>query len=613
VDNVSVFDQALGEADVRAIYEADAEAARVPSQPLLPGFAWQSADPRRSLFRPADICFSTRWQNDAALPVLEAFHVTRDLWTYGTKREFADKVKAMGITYQGTLNGMWAAGEGQPEPQAASDTTGRAYDLDGMKYVPTWMRGWKMKVPNYIGCCNHPAFRALFLKGADDLLAAGADSLHVDDWAMNATWCEVAGVCFCEHCLAGFREHLRRTLTPEELAALGVGDIATFDYATYLRTHDGVQNADDYRKRLRELPLTPQFVAFQTESVRRFYRDLHDHLDQQAGRHVPVSWNNQFADPSTRNEFRLTQFADLCDFQVGEKFREDFATHLIGCKLSEALGQWQVISPMPHHLGPTYSGLATTYALGQLYLVPWDIYMGVEPNGPPLPRFFGTSDDFGPYYDLIHGHPELFDGYATLATVGVLVNLDQPVYAETSGLCERLAREGVPFRIIAASARYARFALQAGDLAGVPLLLAVSPPESFTAEDQTAIREALATRRVLLKSAGADFGPALRDLRAVRVEGPEGVLAFVRTKPREPASFAIHLVNWDLTPDGSANEAYGGVTVALLNASFWGRVTQARYFEPGVDGATEIPLERHPHLTRLTVPHLGAWGILEVR
>jgi hypothetical protein len=28
---------------------------------------------------------------------------------------------------------------------------------------------------------------------------------------MNATWCEVAGVCFCEHCLAGFREHLRRT------------------------------------------------------------------------------------------------------------------------------------------------------------------------------------------------------------------------------------------------------------------------------------------------------------------------------------------------------------------------------------------------------------------
>jgi len=607
MDNVRVYDRALASEEVAAVYQADIGAAK--TAPLLADMVGGHADPRRALFRPSDICFSTRWQNDESLPVMQAFHVTRDLWTYGSKKEYADKIKALGMTYEGTLNGMWAAANGLPQPEHEGDTTGRAYDVDGMKYIPTWMRGWKQKVPNYIGCCNHPDFRALFRKGGEELIAAGVDAIHVDDWAMNAVWCRVAGTCFCEHCMAGFREYLKQHLTAEQLTQAGIGDLGTFDYAAYVREHDGVRNADEYRKRYRELTLSPQFTDFQIGSLRRFFRESGAHIDEVAGRHVPISVNNQFGDGGA--DFSYPYCADLHDFQVGEKFRDDMASHILACKLAEGIGMWQVISPMPYRLGPTYAGLATTYALGQLYLVPWDIYMGVEPNGPPLPRFFGSQEDFGPYYDLIHAHPELFDDYAAPALVGVLVNLDEPKRQETLALCERLVRLGIPYRVVVGAAKYARIPLRAEEIAQLPTVIALSPPETFCTEDQAAIKEALASRCVRLLEPNANLDG--RGLSVLRVEGPEGVIAIPRVKPGPPLSAVIHVVNWDLTADGSSVEEYGSVTVSLTQPAMWGEVTGARLYEPGNVEGTDLAVESHPNSVRLTIPRLRTWAIIHLQ
>jgi hypothetical protein len=607
VDNVRVYDRALSEEEVATVYQADLAAA--DAAPILASLVHPPADPRRALFGPSDICFSTRWQSDQSLPVMEAFHVTRDLWTYGSKPEYVGKVKALGMTYEGTLNGLWASGQGLPQPEHEGDTTGRAYDLDGMKYVPSWMRGWKQKVPNYIGCCNHPDFRALFFKGGEELIAAGADAIHVDDWAMNGSWSRVAGVCFCEHCMAGFREYVKANLTAEQRVAAGIGDLDTFDYAAYVRGHDGVQNADDYRKRYRELTLSPHFTDFQIESIRRLFREFGAHLDEYAGRHVPISVNNQFGDSGA--DFGHTYCADLHDFQVGEKFRDDMASHILACKLAEGIGMWQVISPMPRRLGPTYAGLATTYALGQLYLVPWDIYMGTEPNGPPLPRFFATQEDFGPYYDLIHAHPELLDDYATPALVGVLVNLDEPQHQEALALCERLTRLGVPYRVLVGAAKYARLPLRTEEIAQLPTVIALSPPDTFCPEDQAAMDEALATRCVRLLDADADLTD--RGLSVLRVEGPAGVIAIPRVKPGPPSAAVIHVVNWDLTPDGNSTEEYGSVTVSLTQPSTWGPIAKARLYEPGGDpDGTDLAIETHPDTTRISIPRLKVWCILHL-
>jgi hypothetical protein len=613
-DNLRLWGTPLTQEQIREVFAADRASSQTPgTASLLPVVARDPTGPG-SLFRHSDICFSTRWQKDTALPVMRDFHTTRSLWTYGNAKTFVDAVGALGISYQGTLNGMQGCEQGQPEADHTSDTTGRAFDFDGLKYVAPWMRGWTAKVPRYIGCCNHPDFQRIFLAAADELIDAGVRSIQVDDWSMNASWCRSAGVCFCEHCMKGFREYLVSHLTTEQLRELGVTDPATFDYHTYLRTHDGITSAEAYRAAFRRLPLSTHFLAFQTESVRRFYREVQGHVDARAGSHVTISVNNQFGDRGPDGFFNHTYCADLHDFQVGEKYNASLPTHVLAAKLAEGMGRWQVLSPIPHNLGEARAALATTYAMGQLYLVPWDIYMGTEPNGPPKPRYFATREQYGDCYDLIHEHPELFDGYEAPGTVLVFVNLDLPEYEQTLSLCERLTRASVPYRLAVCGSRYARFPLVASELSAARAIVTLSPLESLSDTDRQALETALSSRRVRLLTDTPDLETRLTQygLVPLTVEGPHNALAVLRRNPATPEVAVVHLLNWELTPDLSGVETFEHVTISLQEGAFGAQIAGAEYYEPGQTQAQTLTVERHSGYVRITVPALRTWGIVKL-
>jgi len=187
------------------------------------------------------------------------------------------------------MHGLQGLKKATPEKSAAGDPSGRHEDLDGNKNMPSWMVTFKP--PHYTGCCNQPAFRDIFFADAKAYVEMGVDMIHVDDAAMNASWVNHAGACFCPSCRAGFREFLRRTRTADELRALGIADIDAFDYREHLHAHD-VPDAATYRKEFKDLPLTPDFIAFQTESMRAFYRELRARLDDWSpDKHIPVSVN----------------------------------------------------------------------------------------------------------------------------------------------------------------------------------------------------------------------------------------------------------------------------------------------------------------------------------
>jgi hypothetical protein len=265
---------------------------------------------------------------------------------------------------------------------------------------------------------------------------------------------------------------------------------------------------------------------------------------------------------------------------------------------------------MPRRIAPTRAALGLTYALGQFYLVPWDIYMGNGPDGLTLPRFMGTREQFGDCYDLIHQQPGLFDGYESPALVGVVLNLNEPAYAEALGLCSDLTAWGVPYRVIAASEQGARFPLRAEQFQGLRAMVLVSPVESFCAEDQAVLQGVLAGRRVRNLPLDERLRDNLKrfDLRLVRVEGPERIIAVPRVKP---GGAVIHLVNWNLDEETDTAEEFAHVTVALHEPGAWGEVTSARYHAPGAE-AVEVPVERHRQFLRVTVPRLRTWGIIEL-
>ncbi len=594
-----VYDRPLSAAEVTAIHEADLAAA--PKLSLPPPRPESS---RPLVFKRSAIPFSTRWERPDALATMQSFHATDCLWVYGTKSEFVKAVQAAGMRYQGALSGLQGTDKASPGISIAGDTSGRHETFDGEKNMPSWMVTFKP--PHYTGCCNQPAFHHLFFTAARQQLQIGADMLQVDDSAINASWVRDAAVCFCDACRSGFRDYLRRVHTPAELAALGVDSLDGFDYREHLKVN-GVPDAATYRKKFASLPLTPDFIVFQIESTRQFYRDFRTVLDEASpSTRVAISVNEGV--PVAAADGRLFH-ADIVDFYHGEVYDRKFATSLAGNKSAEALGMQFVSTPVLLGTADGLRTLALAYATGQLHLVPWDIYMGSDADGS-LPRYFGTREEFGAAYDLIHDHPELFDGAASMGEVGVLVDADVATKARVEQVCERLAARQVPFQLIAAATKQARIPLSEADLRGLRALVAVSPLDSFTAEDRAVLDRRRADGRLRLVEANADLDSflAAREMDILGWEGPRRVYLFPRASAAGPI---IHVVNWNASADGKQPEVYRNVTVTLRHPNCWGPLGRITYHQPG-EPAIDLQPEVHPDAIRITLPRLATWGILSL-
>jgi hypothetical protein len=625
MDRVRVFGGALDEPALRALFEADlASAKEIPAPQVTDLGRLPTRDSRRpaqaltsdsrppTSFRlsPSAIPFSTRWARTNSLDVMQAFHATHCLWVYGSETGFIRRVQNVGISYQGTLNGLQGADLSTTNRTNAGDASGRHEDLDGSKNTPHWMVTFGPKT--FTGCCNHPAFRQLFFAEAQRLVAAGVDSIHVDDWEMNASWVRNAGVCFCDVCRSGFREWLARRCNAAELKALGITDITTFDYRAHLKA-TGVPDSATYRSRYRTLPLTPQFADFQIESMRAFFKEFRRKLDLWSpDTYIPVSVNGLL---TPLRPDQVLYGVDVIDFLHGESSQNaDSQTaneYVFGANIAEAAGITQVISPIPRSTARTRAAIATTYALGQPHLVPWDLYMGSDATGIQ-PRYFGTREQYGDLYDFIHDHSDLLNRHASAAEVGVLVNGDEPD-AALEAFCRQLAARQIPFHIILGASRYARVPLRAEDLQTLRLLVEFSPAASFCAEDQAVLQAARASGQTRFAPASADVAALSRvmGIDLLRFEGPDNLYAFLRVN-RDAHSAAIHVVNWNLAPDGERAEAYQNVTVTLLHPERWGAAAQVFWHEPGRPPVPLTP-ERHAGCIRLTLPQVATWGIIELR
>jgi len=284
---------------------------------------------------------------------------------------------------------------------------------------------------------------------------------------------------------------------------------------------------------------------------------------------------------------------------------------VFGAKIAEAAGITQVISPIPRNTARTRAAIATTYALGQQHLVPWDLYMGSDATGIQ-PRYFGTLGQYGDLYDFIRDHRDLLDTHVSAAEVGVLINGDEPgAYLD---YCLKLAARQIPFHVILGASRYARVPVRADDLRGLSLLVELSPAATFCPEDQAALNAARAAGLVRFAPAGADIAALCRimDLDLLRLEGPENIYAFLRVN-RERRTCVIHVVNWNLGGPGAERvETYAGVTVTLRHPERWGAVSQAVWHVPGEPSVPLAP-ERHDDCIRLTLPKLTTWGIIELK
>lgn len=299
--------------------------------------------PRRS-----DVIFSTRWARPEALATARAFVATRLDWCYTTDAAFLQAARQAGLGPLGA-----AVNANLPDrPGLRTHREGRIQDREGHPVTAPWMRAWG----NAWGCANAPAYRAAWLAHATASLAAGADTLLMDDPGMNVAAVAWGG-CWCPHC---------RAVAAAEGTDLG-----------------------------------RDMAAFQRRSVTRFYADVRQALDQAAGRRVSLGCNNYRG--SADWPAGLFDFG-IAELPAGLAEPGHIATVLAA---AEARGFPQAFTLVSEDVARNRQAAAWCYAQGGHMVVPWDVYLRSTPTGSD--RFFARPEDVAPLFRMARALGALLD------------------------------------------------------------------------------------------------------------------------------------------------------------------------------------------------------------
>lgn len=586
IDSVAIYESILNPDQITALTRQPR-----PPQPDIWGESTQPSAP--ALLTHSDVCLSSRSKHPNSVETLGQFKANRLLWTYAVDPEFATACRAAGAaTYQGTINSL----------PGTTESDAHVLDLDSHPVVAPWMRAFSKKNPVYWGCNNRPRFLEISVERAKQALDAGADSLQFDDWSLVVSASGWAGGCFCPDCIAGFRRDLKEHASSQDLTRLGIQDVDNFDYRTFLKQHLGIPDAATYSARKHSLPTTPFFEAFQRRSVRSFFRELRRQVNAIAGREVPLSINATLLNPSQRENF----IVDLVDFVQGETLFFQPAEIALAARTAEGLGKWHVFVPESLDTHEVRAGIATAYAMGQLPLVPWDMYMGSDEHSIQ-PRGWGTVAEYGDLFHFAREHASLLDQHETVARVALVLDTDHLDRAVAIATCQQLLDAQVPFAIVPVGYSFVDLPLTTKRLAPFDTIIALGNPQTWEPRDQTALRDAARDHAVIDAN---QLTPELcSGLSWFETWGPRNMLVLPRRNHQRPEhTLVCHVLN-----PGSHAEPMKWISFVLKrNAPVPGHLTKILWHTPG---STPKHLEPEPTEdgTRILLPEAPAWGIAELQ
>lgn len=507
-----------GQSQTDAKRQADTDRSLVQ---LLP-----SAAPRNpALPRSSDVLFSPRFDRPEAADVAKAYGTTRMVWSYIPAGPTRDKLsRAVGASIGDTINNNIKT------PQDA----GVAVDFDGKRIIAPWMTSWGAQWNS----CAAPATMTALKQRIDTLATVGIAELQFDDAGMqfDASLWTVGD--FSAHSLQGFarwieakkRSGLSPPLTPEQAA----------DYRQWLQTTYGVRNTDDYMSRRSSFSSTPWWHEYLKDTVVACVQEIRRHLHQSAGGDTILSFNTDSPYPWSRNAF----LAAAADYVLGEVGPGNSKFHLVALSSQWLLGEgkrWATVS-LDRDRATLRSGIATTYALGAIPVVPWDVFIPPVGSTPPG-RFFGAAADLADLYLFVRRHADLFDDWEMISRVNLLVPTD-PVDVNRAFLqMRRLAEMHVPYQ---------------------PIQRRPGIPPDLRRKDATNITWQL----VQGKSSSSDGPPILDSLKAAEIEPfaavkavSAGLRTVVKANPRQPGTRVIHLLR-----EGPVTEK---LTTAELTLNAW--------------------------------------------
>jgi hypothetical protein len=479
---------------------------------------------------------------------------------------------------------------------------GLCRDVDGQPVKVPWLTDHQHKGVPYWWCCTRqPQFRRYLRERVTETVEAGADGVHVDDHLGTAggLW---LGICFCDRCVAGFREHLQ-SLPVDERQRLGVERPDEFDYRDVLLRWRG---DSETKRRVQQHPLWGQWSLYQGRAAAAFMMELRKLAATTAGRPVPIGanagllWPRHLADYAALDLFSAEtdhhassrQFTDqpLVAYRLAEAVQRPYASTASG-------RDWAFIKE--HQLpGLVRSWFALSYAAGQCFMAPHRQWCYTPEKGTHW--YAGPAEKFAPLYRFVRSNSQWFDDYETYADVAVVLPhrsflRDPRAWFE---LCNQLAEANVSYRLLLAGDELVIHPLKADILKECPVLL-IRQRDDLLPEDRKLLDEHTADRRLYTNAA-----EVVTNVRPVAQIASEHA---VRVLPRVAKDSAVvHLLNTAYDANGDDVRPLKDVAVRLdLQALGVAGADTCKFLAPDAEPGTLLVDQG-----KVTVPELGLWVLL---
>ncbi len=535
---------------------------------------------------------------------VRAYGATVLAWGGAHTREKVDFYRELGVHPTAT---MWCLTAGPLLKQPPDLAEGVIRDITGTPIAVPWLSDSREKDgPKLWGCFNHPAFRAHLRKMVREVMAGGADGLHVDDHLGTAHPAISYGGCFCDFCMEKFRRHLE-SVPASVRSAAGVGSLEGFDYRTLVRRYASTR--EDYLKVQHDIPLHREFVEFHLHEAALNVRELHALAEEVVGRPVSLSANTGLPWPP---HMVVTPHLTYLVGEVEQKAEGalDGGGAVTAYRLADALGKpmaatasgqdWARVKA--HQLeNRVCSWIAQAYACGQRLMTPESAWCHTPGKGSDY--YHGRTEIYAPYYRFVRAHAVLFDGYrAVPPPTVVLFNPPLDLYGggRMTRLMAQLAERNVPFDVVLA-------------------------PNDWGLGDPGRLAETCAGYHHVLRDNRDPFRPdhpgvvdiaEQTDPAALMKKGKptpwrssQDVWIFPRMKAGAPP--VVHLLNRAYDPASDRFAPQGEVVIQIDPHPAFQSIRAAVLHRP--EGPTQaVTVEQGAQGLTLRVPELNIWGVLEL-
>jgi len=344
--------------------------------------------------------------------------------------------------------------EGADPSEVPETADAQCEDIDG-NMIPFHVGGGK---PTQ--CTNNPIWQQQLIDEAVTAAQCGAVAVCADEWPGTSDAVGYGG-CFCDYCMAGFREYLQENGNEETLRSLGIKDLDSFDYGEFIRqNYYDIYKEVIYHHSNDEVPLLDAFRAYQYQSVTEFMRLLKEEIVKEE---PEVLFTANMAELMSS----FMAVADVADFFSPELYYAYpvNARTAVRYELGNAFDAPVNAAPNCVENKELMTGsraaqvmkvyTAEAYAHGGYVQVPY--------GAPYFSGEYGANKDMTavgmetlyPYYDYIYNNKMLFEELWPMADVGVLYSFAGIMRGtgggseDFAGCTQMLIENSIPCRVVA--------------------------------------------------------------------------------------------------------------------------------------------------------------------